>query len=142
LECELFFDKAVHYWLAKNNKKKSLFYLGAAAHLVQDLCVPHHARGIAFNGHNEYEKWVQENSQSYMVYSKGKYINATSAGDWITHNAKISRIYFPYISGIYSISSYKMVTGILLPLSQRTTAGFFSYFLDTVLSKEHEMKLK
>ncbi len=32
-----------------------MFYLGAALHLVQDMCVPHHSLGIIFDGHKEFE---------------------------------------------------------------------------------------
>lgn len=129
LECKSFFEKALLYW-RQGNKKKSFFLLGAAVHLVQDLCVPHHARGIAFCGHKEYEKWAQENCIEYGVFSEGNYNDASSPGKWVEVNAKIARYYFPYVSNVSSLSSYRMATGILLPLAQRSTAGFFCFFLD------------
>lgn len=129
LECQYFFEKALHFWVQKN-KKRSVFFLGAAVHLVQDLCVPHHSRGIAFCGHNEYEMWVQENCNNFGVFSDGIYCNYINPVEWVEHNAKISRMYFPYVSYIRSVSSYKMATKILLSLAQRSTAGFLSFFLD------------
>lgn len=130
LECEFFFNKAMYFW-SNNNKKKAMFFLGAAAHLVQDLCVPHHSIGAAFCGHNEYEKWVQECYTSYGVASGGIYNYYEDPGDWVEHNANISRVYYPYVSFIRSIRSYDMATKVLLPLAQRTTAGFLSYFLES-----------
>lgn len=129
LECNLFFQKALSLW-KQGNKKKAIFFLGAAVHLVQDLCVPHHARCVAFCGHQEYERWVQEHYLDFMVNSEGYYIAFEDPGDWVVHNARISRCYFPYVSSVCSLTSYNMATGVLLPLAQRSTAGFFSYFLD------------
>jgi len=129
LECQSFFIRALSCW-RQGNKKKSLFFLGAAVHLVQDLCVPHHARGIAFCGHKEYERWAQDNCIDFSVYSEGKYNHASNPGEWVEVNARISRFYFPYVSNVSSETSYRMATGVLLPLSQRSTAGFFSFFLD------------
>jgi len=135
-ECVHFFKKAESYWNV-GSKKKSIFFLGAALHLAQDLCVPYHARGIAFNGHNEYEKWVQENYLDYSVYTDGIYKNNTPEG-YVEYNARISRLYLPYVLNASSKTSYRMATGILLPLTQRSTAGFLSLFLDHVkFDKKH-----
>lgn len=133
LECAHFFKKALLYWRS-NYKRKSFFYIGAATHLVQDLCVPHHARGIAFGGHREYEKWVQSNYPEFSVVSDGIYNDFNDPGSWVEYNAHISSKYFPYVANTGSITSYRMVTEILLPLAQRTTAGFLTSFLDYVNS--------
>lgn len=130
-ECKHYFEKAMYLWF-NNKKKKAMFYLGAAVHLVQDLCVPHHSVGAAFSGHNEYEKWVQSYYSSYEVSSGGIYNYNANSGDWVEHNANISRVYYPYVSFIRSKRSYDMATKVLLPLAQRTTAGFFSFFLESV----------
>lgn len=133
-ECRFLFEKALLHW-RKGNKRKSFFYIGAASHLVQDLCVPHHAKGIAFCGHREYEKWVQDNYLEFSVGSGGIYNDCFEPCAWIEFNANISRKYFPYVASIGSITSYNMATEILLPLAQRSTAGFLSSFLDYVNSK-------
>jgi phospholipase C len=133
LECKYYFDKAMYFW-ANNKKKKSMFFLGAAAHLVQDLCVPHHSVGVAFCGHKEYEKWVKDNYTSYEALSGGIYNYYENSGEWVEHNANISRVYYPYVSFIRSSRSYDMATKVLLPLAQRTTAGFLAYFLESAKS--------
>lgn len=133
-ECKYYFDKAMHFW-SSNNIKKAMFFLGAAVHLVQDLCVPHHSAGTAFCGHKEYEKWVQGYYSSYEVLSGGIYNFYENAGEWVEHNANISRVYYPYVSFIRSRRSYDMSTKVLLPLAQRTTAGFLSYFLEVAKDK-------
>ncbi|MDD3653207.1 MAG: zinc dependent phospholipase C family protein [Desulfotomaculaceae bacterium] len=132
LECQDYYHKAMFYW-QKGNKRKSFFFLGAAAHLVQDLCVPHHARGIAFCGHQDYEHWVHKNCYDFGVYTEGIYNVASNPAGWVEKNAKISRCYFPYVTHVSSETSYQLATGILLPLAQRSTAGFFSFFLDNIV---------
>jgi len=126
-ECRDFFNLAVFHWL-NGNKKKSFFFLGAAVHLVQDLCVPHHAKGTAFHGHSDYENWVQNNFNYFPASYDGLYKTFYDPGSWVEHNAIISFNYFPYVSYPCSHSSYAIATEILLPLSQKTTAGFFYYF--------------
>lgn len=54
--------------------KRAFFFLGAAVHLVQDLCVPHHARAKLFHGHKEYETWVARHFASFGVADSGNYI--------------------------------------------------------------------
>lgn len=65
LEFNYYFDKSLSLW-HRGNKKKALFFLGVSVHLVQDLCVPHHSNGIAFCGHQEYEKWVNNNYKLFL----------------------------------------------------------------------------
>lgn len=45
-ECQYYFNRA--FALFSKNVDKGMFFLGAALHLVQDMCVPHHSLGILF----------------------------------------------------------------------------------------------
>ena len=128
-ECRNLFERALFKW-KQGNKGKAFFLLGAAAHLVQDLCVPHHARTVAFAGHQIYEKWVQGHHDEFAVSENGIYNITDDPAGWVLHNAKIAWDYFPYVSQTGSKTSYRMATSILLPLAQRTSAGFFLYFLN------------
>lgn len=127
-ECRCLFNKAVLHW-KKGNKKRALFLLGAAVHLVQDLCVPHHARKIAFNGHHHYESWARKNFNEFAVSDAGIYLVDDDPGGWVLHNSGIAWHYLPYVSISSAHAAYRMATSILLPLAQRTSAGFFNYFL-------------
>ncbi|MCL6559683.1 MAG: zinc dependent phospholipase C family protein [Firmicutes bacterium] len=129
-ECHYLFERALSKW-RKGNKTKAFFLLGAAVHLVHDLCVPHHARGIAFGGHQVYEKWVRERCNEFAVAEGGIYNVHEDPSQWVLHNSKIAWEYFPYVSLANVMTSYRMATGVLLPLAQRTTAGFFEFFLKT-----------
>ncbi|MBC7884005.1 MAG: zinc dependent phospholipase C family protein, partial [Saprospiraceae bacterium] len=54
-----FYQQGIHN-IYRRNYRQAVFLLGATAHLMQDLCVPHHARAQIFSGHKEYESWVQQ----------------------------------------------------------------------------------
>jgi len=70
--------------------RKACFCLGAAAHLVQDLCVPHHSRSIVYGGHQRYETWVEKHVEHYLVWSKGIYDDTmVKARDWVIANVRV-----------------------------------------------------
>jgi len=133
VEFNIFFKKALTNY-KRGNKLKYYFYLGAALHIIQDLCVPHHAMCAAFSGHKEYEDWVLNNYNDFAVKTGGIYHDFLNPSDWLLFNAKFSRHYFPYVSNInISHSSYKFATSALLPLAQRSTAGFLKFAIDFTL---------
>lgn len=127
VECSSYLEKASRYWKV-NNPKKAFFFLGASAHIIQDLCVPHHARNVALCHHMEYEKWVEKNYQQFIVESDGVYLDLVDPTDYVEYNANLSWGYLPFVIE-KSVSSFKIATSFLLPLAQRSTAGFFSLFL-------------
>ncbi len=55
----------------------AMYSLGWAAHMVQDLCVPHHSFGAGggpvYSAHTSYENWVSDNDHNYLVESGGIY---------------------------------------------------------------------
>lgn len=129
LELEDFFNKSLTHF-KRGDKGKYFFYLGAALHLIQDLCVPHHAKGVAFSGHKEYENWVLEKHHDFAVETGGIYSKLANPSDWLFFNAKLSRYYFPYVTNLGTDTSYKLATSTLLPLAQRSTAGFLKFAID------------
>lgn len=118
------------YWQAaltaarRNDWRRSLFFLGAAAHLAQDLCVPHHARGKLFSGHQEYESWVKLCYREFAVNSGGLYEIARRPEKLLTHNATIAGQLLDW-TGEDAGAGYHAATSIVLPLAQRATAGLF-----------------
>lgn len=127
-ECSLFWNKALHNWQNKNYEN-TFFYLGAAAHLVQDICVPHHAMGILFDGHQEYEAWVEENRHNYRVADLGVYGLGDSPGDWIRANSSFAVKHYNLVGASSGRQDYHKATQALLTRAQRVTAGFLNCFL-------------
>ena len=120
------------YWAIKEarrgNRRKAAFFLGAAAHLVQDLCVPHHARGRIFNGHQEYEVWAMKYCRDFAVNGLGIYLDGHRVGDLLLANARIASEMLDAVDLEKGIVDYEGVTAVALPLAQRSTAGLFEYF--------------
>ena len=73
---------------------------------------------------------MQGHHDEFAVAENGIYNITDDPAGWVLHNAKISWDYFPCVSQTGSKTSYRMATSILLHLAQRTSAGFFLYFLN------------
>jgi len=125
-ECQYYFNKALTF--SSKNVEKSMFFLGAALHLVQDMCVPHHSLGIVFDGHKEFETWATQNWDKFPAIS-GRYIPFLHPAQWIDHNASISGPLYPLVSQEKGCSeeSYYKASKILIPLTIATSAGFLNF---------------
>ncbi len=109
-------------------RRKAAFFLGAAAHLVQDMCVPHHARGRMFNGHQDYECWAMKNFRNFAVDSMGIYLQGNKVANYILENARVAAEMLDSVDIDKGNVHYENVTAITLPLAQRSTAGLFEQF--------------
>lgn len=127
-ECHLYFQKALKKW-QKGQPEKAFFYLGTAVHLVQDLCVPHHAKGILLDGHQEYENWAETNRAQYLICSQGNYNIGATIDAWVLHNATIAEKLYDHVRHGSTDQSYDTASQVLLPQAQRSTAGFIDFFL-------------
>jgi phospholipase C len=107
------------------------FYIGCALHLIQDLCVPHHALGHLLKGHREYEDWVLENYISFSVVDEGIYDFNTPI-EILQHNAQIA---IQYSELVFNANSKNKIeaTRELLGLAQRTSASFLSLIFKKII---------
>lgn len=125
-KCKEFYQKALKLWQNKKHAR-AMFYLGAALHLVQDVCVPHHASCRIFNGHVDFEHWAEQRKYSYQAEKGGLYGIADQPEDWIAENAKLAKQHYSLVNqGL--LEDYHRATGILLPRAQHTSAGFLLHF--------------
>jgi len=131
-----YYQQAIHH-MHRGNYKQAIFLLGASAHLVQDVCVPHHARAKVFSGHKEYESWVQQHYHNYAVQDKGLYTDDTNLTMQLFKNATIAADLFDWINLDKGIMNYHETTSILLPLAQRSTAGLFLTFVTQIGKSIH-----
>jgi phospholipase C len=107
--------------------EEAVFYLGAAAHLVQDMCVPHHAKCQLFDGHKKYEGWVEKNLQHFSFRQEEK-IDVSNPIGGLVKNAATALDLYSYVSADAGMQQYKKATAILLPLANQSTANLFCYF--------------
>lgn len=126
-DCQYYFNKAVV--TCQKNMHKGMFFIGASLHLVQDMCVPHHAVGTVFDGHQEFEKWAGKNLHCFTNTLNGVYKPFTHPSQWIKYNAEVAASYYPFVSQENGCNeqSYFEAAGKLLPLTVCTTAGFLSF---------------
>ena len=126
-ECQYYFNKAVVTY--PENMPKGMFYLGAALHLIQDMCVPHHAVGVVFDGHQEFEKWVGDNLHNFATKRSGLYMPFLHPSQWIRYNVAKSAPYYPFVSQKKGCSegSYFEAAGKLLQHTVYSTAGFLEF---------------
>jgi phospholipase C len=123
-----YWDLARRY-RAERNDPQTAFYLGAAAHLVQDLCVPHHAAATPFRGHKAFESWAARYRHRFAVHQGGIYNLARTPEGWVMANADYARAHWSdCLSANLDRALLARAVGDLLPRAQRTTAGFVAYF--------------
>lgn len=133
-ECQNYFQQSLKYW-QRGQQEKALFYLGAASHILQDLCVPHHAGGVVLSGHKHFEDWARSHYEEFTLPYSGIYDLAGSARDWVKENSVVASGYLPILLKERSISVMEEVVGIMLQRAQRTTSGFFHFFLQHTRKK-------
>ncbi len=126
--CGRYFHRALGWF--KSNPGRAFFYLGAATHLVQDVCVPHHASGQLWNGHKEFESRAAEQRFLHTCWDSGHYWISAQAGGWIARNAHRAKCLTRAAGENASPASMDEAIGTLLPIAQRSTAGFWRFFLD------------
>ena len=102
--------------------------MGAASHLVQDMCVPHHARGRMFSGHQDYEIWAMKHYSEFAVEEGGVYRQGNNTADFIMKNACVTAELLDAVDADKGKAEYDLVTRVALPLAQRSTAGLFENF--------------
>jgi len=125
-ECQYYYNRAFSFF--PKNVDKGMFFLGAALHLVQDMCVPHHSVGILFDGHKEFETWATHNWRKFPT-PRGAYLPFSHPAQWIDHNASISAPLYPLVSQEEGCTeeSYKKASEVLIPLTIATSAGFLNF---------------
>ncbi|MCR4400841.1 MAG: zinc dependent phospholipase C family protein [Syntrophomonadaceae bacterium] len=105
---------------------QAFFRLGEAVHLLQDVCVPHHARNTAFHGHQRFEAWAERHVHAYPATTV-LHVADREVGGWIEHNARVAYECYPLVEG-HSLEGYAAAGALLLPLAQSSTAGFLAMF--------------
>jgi Zinc dependent phospholipase C. len=116
------------YALRQGDQSRAAFFIGAAAHLVQDVCVPHHARAKLLDGHKHYEVWAANRYADYAVAAQGVYGEGREPGWLLTVNAGAAADFLDLVTGEAGEPGYHRATTVLLPMAQRATAGLLARF--------------
>lgn len=131
-----YYKKAIRNW-EQEDTPKSLFYLGAAVHLIQDVTIPQHANIKLLDSHKKYESFVRNNYKHYSEFiadSGGYYLE--NVEEFISYNARNALNIYNKLKSIESDSErFYKITKYILPLAQKTTAGCFVRFYLDVFKK-------
>jgi phospholipase C len=124
-----YYNKAKECWFLKNIEA-SMFYLGAAVHLVQDMTVPHHANIRLLDKHRQFENFIKRtymDTPKFAVHNGGYYL--ANIEEFIKCNARNAiKIYKRFRDIKDDKKRYYTITKFTLPLAQKTTAGCLLYF--------------
>jgi len=121
---ENYYNEAISLW-NEGSINESIFQLGAALHLVQDMTIPQHANIKLFNSHRQYENFIRKNYNNhneFVATSGGYYLE--SIKEYILYNSRNSLIIYDKLKNIEDeMLRFYNITRYLLPLAQKTTAG-------------------
>ncbi len=129
IECITYYRRALKEFF-KGNIKESMFYLGAACHLIQDLTIPQHANIELLHSHRAYENWVikmYNKHYKFKVESGGIYLD--SLDYYINLNThKAIETYQMYSNLKNENMRFYKITSVSLIMAQKTTAGLMNNF--------------
>lgn len=136
-----YYNNARKYY-KQGKVEESMFYLGAAVHLVQDMTVPQHANIRLLDSHRQYENFIK---RTYLLYpkflaSRGGYYGEDIQG-YIRCNARNAINIFTRLTKIKNNKRrYYTIAKFTLPLAQKTTAGCFLKFYKDIVKAKYRVK--
>ena len=116
----------------------SFFYLGAAAHLLQDMAVPHHVCGYLFNGHKKFENWVQAHNDEFRS-PQIELSPIKKPLQLLLNNAILATNFMPWVDEAATIRQYRLAAQTLLPIAQSSSASLFEWFISTKILSQHSL---
>ena len=133
-----YYADAVHFW-KKSESAKSMFYLGAALHLIQDVTIPQHVNIRLLEDHRKFENFVKrtyQNVDAFQAYH-GAYVLRTIE-NYMKFNARTAlKIYKRFLRITNDDNRYYRITKCTLPLAERTTAGAMVMFYNNVVKQSY-----
>lgn len=127
-----YYSNAIKLW--PKDKNKSMFNLGAAAHIIQDMTVPQHANIKLLDDHHQYEKFVEKKYRDFKVYNEDlKPYMLDSISDYVRFNSRLALKIHRKFKGIKEDERrFSRITKCTIPLSIRTTAGLMIIYYSEI----------
>lgn len=121
----------------KGNIEKSLFYLGASCHLIQDATVPQHVNNKLLKSHRKFELWIISKLMTdYSFDAKEGIIKYDELQDYIINNAIMANdTYLKTINIKNTEKRYSKIATTIIHQAQKTTAGFLVLFYEQMKVK-------
>lgn len=115
---------------------QSLFYLGAALHIIQDMTVPQHANIRLLDNHKQYENYIISTYKyvSEFQVESGTYL-LKSIEDYVRFNSRVAlKVHRKFKSVSDNKTRFYHICRCGLPLAERTTAGAMVMFFNDINS--------
>lgn len=132
-----YYVKAVLLW-RKGELRESLFYFGAALHLIQDVTIPQHVNVRLLDDHRQFENFVRRTYQYVHTFQafQGAYVLSTIE-NYVKFNARTAlKIYRRFREIEDDENRYYRTARCTLPLAERTTAGAMVLFYNTIVKQK------
>jgi len=137
-----YYNHAVMFW-RQGESDQSMFYLGAAVHILQDMTVPQHANIRLLDNHRQFENFIKRtylNSPKFVADRGGYY--GDDIQEYIRCNARCAMKIFSKLKAIKDNKKrYYTIAKFTLPLAQKSTAGCFLTFYKDVAKKNPVAKI-
>ena len=132
-ECIKYYNSSINYYDA-GDIKKSMFYLGAACHLIQDTTVPQHVNNKLLKEHRKFELWIIGKYMSDKSFiAESGLIKYGTIDEFIRKNAEMAnKTYRKYFKICNQDDRYLKIATTILKEAQRTTAGFMLFFFNNI----------
>lgn len=132
-ECKKYYKLSLRY-LKIGDMHKSMFFFGAACHLIQDTTVPQHINNRLLKKHRDFELWIiKQILMGYNFKSKKDIKRCKTIEEYIQSNAIMAnKVYFKYNDIENKEEKYMKVAIKIIEEAQITTAGFMLDYYDKI----------
>lgn len=136
VECEKY-CKLSHKYLELGDIPMSMFYFGAACHLIQDATVPHHINNRLLMHHRKFELFIIKNiALGHNFEAKGRIKRYNTLKEYIENNALTANSAYMKFRNIKKKDErYMKVATMIIEEAQVTTAGFMLDFYNSLGKK-------
>lgn len=123
-----YYSKSIKLW--PSNRNKSMFFLGAGVHIIQDMTVPQHANIKLLGNHHQYETFVKKQYMHFESYSEDlKPYILDSISEYVRFNSRLALIIYDKFKNIKEDEKrFLQTTKCTIPLAIRTSAGLMILF--------------
>ncbi|MGI6703695.1 MAG: zinc dependent phospholipase C family protein [Clostridia bacterium] len=131
-----YYNRSIKLW-HEGEFNQSLFYLGTALHIVQDMTIPQHANIRLLDNHRQYETFVKRTYQKIGDFQveRGAY-HLDTIQEYIRFNARAAlKVHKRFKEISDDERRFHLVTKCALPLAKKTTAGAMVMFYRDIFSK-------
>lgn len=130
-----YYNESLRLWKIKKFNE-SMFYLGAALHIIQDMTVPQHANIRLLDNHKQYENYIISTYKYVYEFQveTGTYL-LKSIEDYVRFNSRVAlKVHRKYKSVKDNKERFYLICRCGLPLAERTTAGAMVMFYNDINS--------